>query len=140
MRTSRPPAACWARRSTSSGGPSTNRKLVPLGKSIVGCGWWLMTNTGVRNGGSSPHQPRHPPSGQSPTWGPNLRRPMISAPMPWLHMLVRARTSVTGASALIDNMDYPAIEPREQPLGAADRGVEPHMPAGGVAVEGDVHV
>jgi len=33
-----------------------------------------------------------------------------------------------------------AIEPREQPLGAADRGVERHMLAGGVAVEGDVHV
>jgi hypothetical protein len=31
-------------------------------------------------------------------------------------------------------MDYPAIEPREQPLGAADRGVERYMLAGGVAV------
>src|SRR5690348_9368370 len=37
-------------------------------------------------------------------------------------------------------MDYPAVEPLEQPLGAADRGVERHMLAGGVAVEGDVHV
>jgi dihydrofolate reductase len=69
MRTSRPPAASWARRSTRSGGPSTNRKLVPLGKSIAGRGWWVMTNTGVRNGGSSPHQPRHPSSGHSPAWG-----------------------------------------------------------------------
>jgi hypothetical protein len=37
-------------------------------------------------------------------------------------------------------MDYPAVEPLEQPLGAADRGVERHVLAGGVAVEGDVHV
>src|ERR1700751_4219509 len=37
-------------------------------------------------------------------------------------------------------MDYPAVEPLEQPLGAADRGVECHVLAGGVAVEGDVHV
>src|ERR1700745_1765490 len=45
-----------------------------------------------------------------------------------------------GGIRLIDAMDYPAIEPREQPLAAADRGVERHMLAGGVAVEGDVHV
>src|SRR5215471_5159190 len=45
-----------------------------------------------------------------------------------------------GRIRLIDAMDYPAIEPREQPLGAADRGVERHMLAGGVAVEGYVHV
>src|SRR3954449_10181441 len=82
MRTSRPSAAACARRSTWSGDPSTKQKLVPLAKSIVGCGWWLITNTGVRNGGSSPHQPRQPSSAQSPTCGPNLRRPMISAPMP----------------------------------------------------------
>ena len=25
-------------------------------------------------------------------WGPNLRHPMISAPMPWLHRLVAARS------------------------------------------------
>src|ERR1700733_14114076 len=37
-------------------------------------------------------------------------------------------------------MDDPAVEPLEQPLGAADRGVERHVLAGGVAVEGDVHV
>jgi hypothetical protein len=37
-------------------------------------------------------------------------------------------------------MDDPAIEPREQPLGATDRGVERHLLAGGVAVEGYVHV
>src|ERR1022692_2811033 len=45
-----------------------------------------------------------------------------------------------GGIRLIDAMDYPAIEPREQPLGAAYRGVERHMLAGGVAVERDVHV
>ena len=32
----RPGFATW--RSTSSGGPPANRKLVPLGKSIAGCG------------------------------------------------------------------------------------------------------
>src|SRR5205814_10170035 len=45
-----------------------------------------------------------------------------------------------GGIRLIDAMDYPAVKPLEQPLGAADRGVERHMLAGGVAVEGDVHV
>src|SRR5258708_7945190 len=45
-----------------------------------------------------------------------------------------------GGIRLIDAMDYPAVEQREQPFGAADRGVERHILAGGVAVDGDVHV
>src|SRR6516164_4220362 len=45
-----------------------------------------------------------------------------------------------GGIRLIDAMNYPAVEPLKQPLGAADRGVERHMLAGGVTVEGDVHV
>ena len=45
-----------------------------------------------------------------------------------------------GGIRLIDAMDYPAVEQREQPFGAADRGVERHMPAGGIAVEVDVQV
>jgi hypothetical protein len=44
--------------------------------------WWVMTKTGVWNGGSSPHQPCHSWSCQGPRWGENLFRPMISAPMP----------------------------------------------------------
>src|SRR5215470_9735248 len=45
-----------------------------------------------------------------------------------------------GGIRLIDAMDDPAVEQLEQLLGAADRGVECHTPAGGVAVEGDVQV
>jgi hypothetical protein len=45
-----------------------------------------------------------------------------------------------GGIRLIDAMDYPAVEQLEQMLSAADRGVERHMLAGGVAVEGDVQV
>ncbi|ELB91274.1 hypothetical protein Rwratislav_20084 [Rhodococcus wratislaviensis IFP 2016] len=43
--------------------------------------WWVNTNTGVWNGGSSPHQPRQPWSCQGPRCGPNLLPPMNSAPM-----------------------------------------------------------
>lgn len=46
-----------------------------------GRSWWVMTNTGVWNGGSSPHQPFHSWSCHGPRWGLNLLRPMISAPM-----------------------------------------------------------
>src|SRR5215472_6828754 len=41
---------------------------------------------------------------------------------------------------LVDPMDNPAVEPREEPLRTADRSVERHMLASGVAVEGDIHV
>src|SRR5271157_6312398 len=37
-------------------------------------------------------------------------------------------------------MDGATIEPGEEPLGTADRGIERHVLAGGVAVEGDVQV
>src|SRR5580700_5337404 len=37
-------------------------------------------------------------------------------------------------------MDGAAIEPAEEPLGTADRGIERHVLAGGIAVEGDVQV
>ena len=43
--------------------------------------WWVSTNTGVWNGGVSPHQPFQSWSSHGPRWGPNLLRPMISAPM-----------------------------------------------------------
>ncbi|MFJ8477848.1 hypothetical protein [Kitasatospora sp. NPDC094011] len=36
-----------------------------------------MTNTVVRNGGSSPHQPHQSWSSQGPRWGPNLLRPIL---------------------------------------------------------------
>ena len=43
--------------------------------------WCVRTNTGLWNGGSSPHQPRHGSSPHGPRLaGPNLPRPMISAP------------------------------------------------------------
>jgi hypothetical protein len=45
-----------------------------------------------------------------------------------------------GGIRLVDAMDYPAVEPLEQRLGAADRDVERHVLAGGLAVEEDVHV
>src|SRR5580704_7747272 len=37
-------------------------------------------------------------------------------------------------------MDGATIEPGEEPLGTADRGIERHVLASGVAVEGDVQV
>ena len=43
--------------------------------------WWVSTNTGVWNGGVSPHQPFQSSSSHGPRCGPNLLRPMISAPM-----------------------------------------------------------
>lgn len=43
--------------------------------------WWVSTNTGVWNGGMSPHQPFQSSSSHGPRCGPNLLRPMISAPM-----------------------------------------------------------
>lgn len=43
--------------------------------------WWVTTKTGLWKGGSSPHQPCHGSSPQGPrAAGPNLPRPMISAP------------------------------------------------------------
>jgi len=62
-----------------------------------------MTNTGVWNGGSSPHQPATV-SGQSQPWGPNLRRPIYLGADALVHMLVTARSSVMGIR-LIDAMD-----------------------------------
>jgi hypothetical protein len=40
---------------------------------------WLSTNTGTRNGGSSPHQPCQFASSGN-VWKPNIPAPMISAP------------------------------------------------------------
>ena len=79
-RTSLPCAASRACSRTVAGSPSTKWNVV---SESVNDGrlWWVMTNTGVWNGGSSPHQPRHSWSCQGPRWGPNLLRPMISAPM-----------------------------------------------------------
>ncbi len=48
---------------------------------MLGRTWWVSTKTGVWNGGSSPHHPSHVRSSHGPCWGPNLPRPMISAPM-----------------------------------------------------------
>jgi hypothetical protein len=55
-------------------------------------------------------------------------------------MLVRARSSVTGASTLSTPLNGATIEPGEQPLGTADRRIERHVLAGRVAVQGDVQV
>src|SRR5215831_528865 len=45
-----------------------------------------------------------------------------------------------GGIGLVDPVDNPAIEPAEEPLRTADRSLERHMLASGVAVEGDIHV
>jgi hypothetical protein len=37
-------------------------------------------------------------------------------------------------------MNGPAVEPAKEPLGTANRGIERHVIAGGVAIEGDVQV
>gem|GEM_PF-5879676 len=64
--------------------------MVPPFIWTAGRRWWVRTKTGVRNGGSSPHQPFHSWSGQGPWCGPNLPRPMISAPMPGSQALAKA--------------------------------------------------
>jgi hypothetical protein len=45
-----------------------------------------------------------------------------------------------GGIHLVDPMNSPAVEPVKEPLGTANRGVERHVIAGSVAVEGDVQV
>lgn len=57
-RTSLPCAACRARSRTVIGSPSMKWNVVSQSVND-GRLWWVMTNTGVRNGGSCPHQPRH---------------------------------------------------------------------------------
>lgn len=81
IRTSFPCAAAFACASASAGEASRKWKVVSE-RENEGRGWWVSTNTGVRNGGSSPHQPFQSSSGHGPRTGPNLLRPMISAPMP----------------------------------------------------------
>src|SRR3954453_6259870 len=45
-----------------------------------------------------------------------------------------------GGIHLVNAIDRPAVQTREEPLGTTDRGVERHVLAGGIAIEGDVHV
>jgi hypothetical protein len=45
-----------------------------------------------------------------------------------------------GGIYLIDPMNRPAVEPAKEPLGTANRGIEGHVIACSVAVEGDVQV
>jgi hypothetical protein len=70
------------------GWPRTKWKVVS-DRLNDGRGWWVSTNTGVWKGGSSPHHPSQSWSGQGPRTGPNLFRPMISAPMWWLKSRVK---------------------------------------------------
>lgn len=79
-RTSLPSAAPRARSRTVAGSSSTKWNVVS-DSVIAGRLWWVITNTGVWKGGFSPHQPCHSWFSQGPRWGPNLLRPMISAPM-----------------------------------------------------------
>jgi len=58
-RTSLPCAASRARSRTGAGSASTKWNVVSP-RVNEGRVWWVSTNTGVRNGGSSPHQPRQP--------------------------------------------------------------------------------
>ncbi len=114
------------------------RKLVPLGKSIVGCRWWLMTNTGVWNGGSSS-------PGGDPVVGPVTS---LGTELAAVHDLCAdALAPHAGQSAVpAHDKGHPPYrrhglpghpEPR-RPLGAAGQGVERHVLASGVAVEGYV--
>ena len=73
-------AASLATRSASSGVASMKWNVVSDSVN-EGRRWWVRTNTGVRNGGSSPHQPCHSWSSHGPRCGLNLLAPMISAPM-----------------------------------------------------------
>src|SRR3954465_10799872 len=58
----------------------TKVKVVPPSFSRGSRSWWVRTTTGVRKGGSSPHQPSHGSSPQGPGPPPNIPRPMIPAP------------------------------------------------------------
>ena len=59
----------------------TKWKVVPPSISTGSRSWWVMTNVSVWYGGLSPHQPFQDPSPQSPPpIGPNILRPMITAP------------------------------------------------------------
>ncbi len=58
----------------------TNVKVVPS-FTRGSRGWWVSTNTGTRNGGSSPHQPSaFGSSSQGPSPPLNMRRPISTAP------------------------------------------------------------
>jgi len=93
MRTSNPPEASRATCRASAGVASMKWNVVPPCISIDGLGWCASTNTGVWKGGSSPHQPFHSSSIHWPRWGPNLLRPMISAPMPGPQLLAKASST-----------------------------------------------
>src|ERR1700730_1034239 len=54
---------------------------------------------GVWNGGLSPHQPFHSSSVQGPCCGPNLPRPMISAPIPRPQVSAMASSAVMALAA-----------------------------------------
>ena len=90
MRISPPAAASRARARAWAGLASRKWNVVPPFIWTEGRGWWVRTKTGVWNGGFSPHQPFHSWSGQGPWWGPNLPRPMISAPIPGSPLLAKA--------------------------------------------------
>ena len=64
-------AASRARSRTVAGSPSTKWNVVSE-RVNEGRLWWVSTNTGVWNGGSSPHQPRQLWSSHGPRWGPEL--------------------------------------------------------------------
>src|SRR5215218_412320 len=88
--TSRPPAAAWACSRADSIPSVTNVNVVPCSSSGSRA-WWVSTNTGWWNGGSSPH---HPLALGSSSHGPlpplNMWRPMMLAP---------TRASVSPASS-----------------------------------------
>src|SRR5215218_4872440 len=79
MTTSLPGAASRACSSADSIPPVTKVKVVS--ERVSGSrSRWVSTNTGMWNGGSSPHHPRHGSSPQGSGPPPNFPRPMISAP------------------------------------------------------------
>src|SRR4029077_3416866 len=88
-----PRPARRAAASASAGLASTKWKVVPPFISMEGLGWWVSTKTGVWKTGSSPHQPFHSSSSQGPRCGPNLLRPMISAPIPGPQLLAKASST-----------------------------------------------
>ena len=82
MRMSRPPAA-WRAAARAPAGPAPGKwNVVPPCISSQGRRWRVRTKTGVWNTGLSPRQPFHSSPTQGPRCGPDLFRPMISAPMP----------------------------------------------------------
>ena len=137
--TSFSPAAARACSIADSMPSVTKLKVVPPSIGKGSRAWWVSTNTGAWNGGSSPHQPRALGScSHGPLPPLYIRRPITTAPV------ALTRSAMTSESALRSPPSCPwvsrqlcgAERPLVQPLAAAaERILEVRVRPGDVAVE-----